>query len=326
MKKFLIFIFSGILIGCAAVFAACADGQKFDIECRTEGNGYVIVADKKAAAGEKIILAAKPDAGYKLSSFILDGEDMEGCSFVMPDKSVTVSARFEALTFSVTYVLGDATATGDNPATYTVESATELAPPEKEGYEVCAWYRYFPENDPSANPEEYRVSSLQGLYGNLTLYAKYYNPPHSVSVADSENGWCYLENYGYEAYYGDTFNVVVMPDTGYELDYISVNGEPIEGTAFSMPKRDVEVTAVFKPVVYKITYELDGGTNAPDNPASFTVEDGTVEIAAPTKSGFIFAGWFFDEDFRQPLYDSFYTYDHTEDLTLYALFIMDIII
>ena len=52
--------------------------------------------------------------------------------------------------------------------------------------------------------------------------------------------------------------------------------------------------ASYVPVTYVITYSLDGGTNAEGNPATVTVEDLPLTLAAATKDGYDFAGWYTD--------------------------------
>ena len=44
---------------------------------------------------------------------------------------------------------------------------------------------------------------------------------------------------------GATITVTATPEAGYELVYITVDGEPIEGDSFTMPDHDVTVSAVF---------------------------------------------------------------------------------
>ena len=61
---------------------------------------------------------------------------------------------------------------------------------------------------------------------------------------------------------------------------------------------DVEVNAAPEPTPneYSITYNLDGGVNSPNNPATYTAgEELTFEPA--TKDGFTFDGWFYDPSF-----------------------------
>ncbi|MGN0156610.1 MAG: InlB B-repeat-containing protein, partial [Lachnospiraceae bacterium] len=49
--------------------------------------------------------------------------------------------------------------------------------------------------------------------------------------------------------------------------------------------------------LYSITYELDGGTNHPDNPTEYGKND-TYTLKAPTKAYHTFAGWYSDANFK----------------------------
>lgn len=51
-------------------------------------------------------------------------------------------------------------------------------------------------------------------------------------------------------------------------------------------------------VKYKITYNLDGGTNNIQNPASYTITSEVV-FQNPAKKGYIFKGWFKDSQFAE---------------------------
>ena len=53
---------------------------------------------------------------------------------------------------------------------------------------------------------------------------------------------------------------------------------------------NTDVKATYTAIKYPITYVLDGGTNSPDNPETYTVED-TFPLKAPTKQGYAFTGW-----------------------------------
>ena len=60
---------------------------------------------------------------------------------------------------------------------------------------------------------------------------------------------------------------------------------------------DITLYAVWKPIEYTISY-IDCGTNAAGNPASYTINSGTITLAAPTKTGYTFAGWYEAADFN----------------------------
>ena len=72
------------------------------------------------------------------------------------------------------------------------------------------------------------------------------------------------------------------------------------------------------PVAHTITYVLNGGVNAAGNPATFT-EGSEIALAAPTKSGYEFAGWYADAAFTTKV-ESIPT-DARADITLYAKWI-----
>ena len=80
---------------------------------------------------------------------------------------------------------------------------------------------------------------------------------------------------------------------------------------------DVTLTleAVWEIINYDITYVLDGGINDSSNPSTYNVEDNVI-FANPTKTGYTFAGWYKDSQFKDEV-DSI-TKGNTGNITLYA--------
>ena len=71
------------------------------------------------------------------------------------------------------------------------------------------------------------------------------------------------------------------------------------------------------PVVrYQITYELDGGTNNSENPATFRENSDTILLKDPTKTGYTFVGWYLDAAFTQKVEQIEQGTNH--NITLYA--------
>ena len=91
---------------------------------------------------------------------------------------------------------------------------------------------------------------------------------------------------------GDTVTLTLTPNQGYGDAQLQVNGEALSGTTFTMPDADVTVTGSFAPIVYTITYNLNGGTipASAANPTSYTAED-TFTLVNPTRNGYTFTGW-----------------------------------
>ena len=83
------------------------------------------------------------------------------------------------------------------------------------------------------------------------------------------------------------------------------------------PEKDTEYTAVWvKEWDYTITYELEGGTNAEENPAGYNVETETITLKDPVKTGYTFAGWYKDGEFTTKVTEI--PQGFTGDITLYA--------
>lgn len=74
--------------------------------------------------------------------------------------------------------------------------------------------------------------------------------------------------------------------------------------------------AAWTTVTYNITYNLNGGTNHVDNPSSYTVESGNITLESPTRSGYIFKGWYKDSAFTKQATTIDVTYP--KNTTLYA--------
>ena len=87
----------------------------------------------------------------------------------------------------------------------------------------------------------------------------------------------------------------VTPATGYELTTFTVNSvaqTPTEGQyTVSNLLANQTVVAAFTPITYNLTYTLNGATDTPANPATYTIETTTFTLINPTRTGYNFAGW-----------------------------------
>ena len=151
----------------STAFDAEPGAVKYSINVVQPANGTVSASATSATAGTTIELTATPAEGYTLDYFTLDGERINGDTFIMPARNVEVSAVFTANAYSITVV---------QPTGGTV-SASKLS-----------------------------------------------------------------------AFFGEAVELTAVPDEGYELSHYVVNGAANNGGTFTMPARDVIVTAVFTKV------------------------------------------------------------------------------
>ena len=208
----------------------------------------------------------------------------------MPDIDFTLYAKWEAVEYSITYVLNGGE-NGLNPDVYTVESAFDFAPATKTGYTFVAWYTA---PDFTSAP----VSSIAaGTFGDMTLYANYSINSYTISF-DSAGGSAVTS-------ITQEYNTAVSAPAAPSRNGYGFNGWLTEeGEAFvfdKIPAYDVALTADWEPIRYTITYNLNGGVNASANPAYYTIENKTVTFAAPTRRGYAFIGWFTDGDYTEEI-------------------------
>ena len=208
----------------------------------------------------------------------------------MPDIDFTLYAKWEAVEYSITYVLNGGE-NGLNPDVYTVESAFDFAPATKTGHTFVAWYTL---PDFTSAP----VSSIAaGTFGDMTLYANYSINSYTISF-DSAGGSAVTS-------ITQEYNTAVSAPAAPSRNGYSFNGWLTdEGEAFvfdRIPAYDVALTADWEIIEYTITYNLGGGVNDPSNPDYYTIEDETVTFAAPTRRGYAFIGWFTDGDYTEEI-------------------------
>ena len=149
-------------------------------------------------------------------------------------------------------------------------------------------------------------------YKTHNVYSAYSNNMTVISVLNTATGATATASaepvitYDGTAYYaaGTTFTLshadAPETSTGYEApfqNYVVTNksGEDIAATVLSgetltLPESDVTIRARFTPIVYNITYDLDGGTADLVNPETYTIES-NITLNAPIRDGFYFVGW-----------------------------------
>ena len=118
---------------------------------------------------------------------------------------------------------------------------------------------------------------------------------YAVTVAQCENGTVTASQTS--AKDGTAIELTALPDDGYALSELKVNGESVmamvvDGKYSFAIKKDTNVEAEFSLLLYTITYKDGTKVMTGLEPANYNVTQ-TVTLPTPeNKDGLVFAGWF----------------------------------
>ena len=221
----------------STAFDAEPGAVKYSITVVQPAGGSVAASATSATAGTTIELAATPAEGYTLDYFTLDGERINGNTFSMPARNVEVSAVFTANAYSITVVQpanGSVAASATSAAAGTI---IELAATPAEGYTLD----YFTLDGARINGDTFIMPAR-----NVDVSAVFTANAYSITVVQPTGGTVSASKLS--AFFGEAVELTAVPDEGYELSHYVVNGAANNGGTFTMPARDVIVTAVFTKV------------------------------------------------------------------------------
>ena len=213
-------------------------------------------------------------------------------------KNITLYAKWEIINYTITYVLNGGTNNSSNPESYTVESINvAFADPTKTGYGFGGWYSdsgfntkvtIIDTSDPrniylyakweavTTEPETYTVTYfLNGGTNNVSNPSAFETNSGNITLADPTR-----KGFAFRGWYSD-------PGATTKVTIINTNN----------PK-DITLYARWEIIDYTITYILNGGTNSSSNPTSYNVHSGSITLADPTRSGYLFKGWYSDSGFN----------------------------
>ena len=217
----------------SAVFTANA----YSITVVQPAGGSVAASATSATAGTTIELTATPAEGYTLDYFTLDGERINGDTFIMPARNVEVSAVFTANAYSITVVQPTGGMVSASATSATAGTTVKLTATPAEGYTL----NYFTLNGERINGDTFIMPAR-----NVEVSAVFTANAYSITVVQPAGGTVSASKLS--AFFGETVELTAVPDEGYELSHYVVNGAANSGGTFTMPARDVIVTAVFTKV------------------------------------------------------------------------------
>jgi hypothetical protein len=254
--------------------------KSYTITAGTCENGSVSADKATANMGETVTLTANPAEGYELDHFTVSCETInqavtvnEDGTFTMPADNVTVTATFKKSTYTITVVVsgGNGEASADKTQANMGDVITITATPAA-NYELDQITVTYGEN---GTVEVSEANTFVMPAANVTVTVTFKAKKYNVIVEESVNGSVSTDKT--EAAVGEKVTLTISPAPEFELDVLTVDGQPVEVTGntyeFNMPAHDVTVTATFKAIVH--TYTVVG------TPAAVFGSDQTWDLNNP---------------------------------------------
>ena len=200
--------------------------------------------------GQPVTFTAKPNPGYRLVGNVTvtndnTGRDVpirNGNTFTMPASDVTINARFEAETYSISYTQPNGGRVSGQNSAKTGDTVTVTTTPEK-GYKFDKLIVTGPNGQPiNTNSNQFTMTA-----GNVNVSASFTKSAYKIGYQTPQHGTVQVPE---TANPGDTVTITATPDSGYMVDTIKVNSGQgkvdVTGNAFVMPASDVVVDVTFK--------------------------------------------------------------------------------
>lgn len=161
---------------------------------------------------------------------------------------------------------------------------------------------------PTSSSYEYNITAPTTVYAffskkyTLTYDVKGTAGTSTLSVTEV-SGFSGATASGSSIPTGHSITFTAAPVTGYRLTSeqawysdaeCSTSLDNGTNTTYTISSLDANsaVYAQFEAIPYTITYNLNGGTNHEDNPASYNIETPTITLQTPTYPGHTFIGWY----------------------------------
>jgi len=274
-------------------------GNTYTVSFDAQGGSVPDPTSKDATFGSSYgILPTTSRTGYTFAGWYTaasGGDNVESTTTVSTSSNHTLYAQWTAKTYTVTF---DAqSGTTPSPLTKFVtynNTYGTLATTTRSGYTFEGWYSAASEGD------KIESTTTVSTAADHTLYARWKANTYTVTF-DAQGGSA-PDPSSKQVSFGSAYgSFATSSRDGYTLAgwYHSSIGSSSLFTESSLVAlaENHTLLAHWDAITYDLTYTLNGGTNSQDNPAHYSIESETITLAAPTRDGYDFVGWYAEDTF-----------------------------
>lgn len=269
------------------------DSEMYVIHAEHNGHGSVTPSDCEVAAGGSVTLTVSPNDGYMVSSVLVNYSEVElsDGKLVLSDidGNKVVSVTFEEIEYTetVTVSVGD-NGTVSPSGSVVVERGEdlELTITPDDGYRIASVI--LDGTDVTSEVKD-SVFILSNVVSGHSVSVSFERIVYAVEISCSVGG-SVSPSGDVPVAYGDDLTISIVPDEGYRISKVTMDGEDVTSsvTGQELVLREVksnhDVTVAFEKITYTVVVS-SGGHGSVDPDGDVLVEYGdslTVKIAPDT--------------------------------------------
>ena len=228
--------------------------------------------------------------------------------------------QYDPETYTVRYDANGGTgAPASQTKTYGVPLTLSVVKPTRAGYEFLGW-----STDPMTMLTNYAPGERYTDEASITLYAVWRYVPKTYTVSYDTNGGgntpasqtktedvTLILTSTIPTRYGYTFR-------GWATSSSATSATYQAGGSYTA-NESVTLYAVWEINTYTVSFDANGGTNAPNPQKKTHGQNLILTVAIPTRANHAFLGWATDSTSKSVVYSPGATYTAEEDVTLYAV-------
>lgn len=246
------------------------------LEIHFESNGGTEIPSLTVSKTDDISMPNVPErTGFTFSGWFIDNESFNNefqpnlVEENSNNKVITLYAKWSRNSYFIR-INCDCDSPID-PLEITFDSQVQLPTPIKEGHAFVSWDKEVPLYMPAMDLQFNAVWKV-----------------NSYSISFDTGGGSLIDPVNLP--YNSPINIQIP----YRVGYTFIGWDPTIPTR--MPAQNLLLKANWSLVYYRISYELNGGVNNPNNPTTYNYNT-TIFFYQPTKSGYTFDGWFDSSSF-----------------------------
>ena len=226
--------------------------------------------------------------GYEFNGWYLsNGQRVSDAGIWHYATDLSLTARWTVLTYYLTidnYQTTKGIVTGGG--SYVIDSEVTVTAIPDTGYSFVGWYDVNGILVSADNPYTFKITS------SLTLYA-YWNDGNEYTLTLDSDGGDLTED-TMTVQFGSSYSLPKPTKTGYEFAGWYDGKKIVDDYGTWTYDMDMTFVAQWVLQYYKVTYELNGGTNNPKNLDSYTYFNDLI-LYDPTREGYQFDGWYIND-------------------------------